>query len=630
MRRARLIPPLLVLVTLATFWPVVGHDFVDWDDDVLVWENPALAQPTPAAIRGFWRELNPLTNTLYALLALVPPTPGASAVTDALNPQAFHAANLALHVLAVLVVFGLLRSLVGHPWAAAAGALLFGLHPVQVEPVAWVTGLRDVLSGLCVLAALRLHLRFARPPAGNAHGGRGSASWAAATLFFALALLAKPTAVVAPVLALTLDRCALGRPWRAVLPPLLPWCGLAVGWGVLTKAWQPDAALVFVTPLWARPLVAVDALVFYLRTLAVPVGLGPDYGRTPAVVLEGGWPYLSALAIWGLGLVGTFWTLRRTPLLVPAALFVGALLPVLGLMAFLFQLWSTVADRYLYVAMLGPALATAHLLARHGRRVVGAAAALLLTLLALGSHAGTAHWRDSHTLFTRMLAINPRSWTAHHNLGYALRREGRTAEAIDHLMQAVRLKPDLEWAHELLAGLLMDAGRVDELMAHWAETLRAHPEFARGHYGMAIALAARGRPDEARAHYREALRLRPDWVEAHYNLANLLAAENRLEEAIAHYREALRLRPDLASAHSNLGVALGAAGRREEAMTHYREALRLEPDLVAAHHNLANALLDVGRPADAIDHYRAVLRVAPGYVAAQQGLQRALAAAARR
>jgi tetratricopeptide (TPR) repeat protein len=616
----------LILVTAAVFAPVVRHDFVDWDDDLLVWENPDLKPLTLERLGGFWRALNPLTTTVYALLAQLPPGAPGSSVSATLDPRVFHAANLVLHALSVLVVFRLLGLLVGHAGAAGAGALLFGLHPVQVEAVAWVTGLRDVLSGLLALVALWQYVLWA---GGGASAPRRRIRYGVATLSFVMAFLAKPTAVAVPLMAAVLDRWMLGRTLRQSAVALGGWLVAAVAWGLLAKAYQADASLAYVTPPWGRPVVAADAIVFYLRTLLLPVGLGPDYGRTPASVLAAGARHHALLVASAVAFALLLWRLRRPWLLAAAGLFLAGLLPVLGLVGFLFQLWSTVADRYLYLPLLGVALAVAHGLARARRPVVAAAAVLGLGLLGVLSARQVRHWQNSHTLFAHALAVNPRSWTAHHNWGVALRREGRLEEAIEHFAAAARLKPDLEWAHEFLADGLMRTGRTDEAIAHWVETLRTTPDSALARHGLALALARQGRRQEAIVQYRRALALRPEWTEVHYHLANALAAEGRSEEAIAHYREALRLRPDLAEAHSNLGVALAAIGRTDEAIREYREALRTVPDLAPAHLNLANALLQLGRPADAVTHYRAALDARPDDPAAQRGLARALAALGR-
>src|SRR5207245_2501838 len=202
-----------------------------------------------------------------------------------------------------------------------------------------------------------------------------------ATGFFVLALLAKPTAVVVPVVAWVLDVWSWPQTWRHRRLALLVWLGLALLWGLFTSQVQPQDPGAFSPPLWARLLIAGDAVSFYLYKLGVPVWLGPDYGRAPEVLLAQSWLWLTGLAPWGLA-VWLWYKRTRVPWLVAAAgVFVAGLLPVLGFIPFGFQNYSTVADRYMYIAMLGLALALAWGLAQSPRHVLAICCVVILGAL---------------------------------------------------------------------------------------------------------------------------------------------------------------------------------------------------------------------------------------------------------
>jgi hypothetical protein len=441
---------LLVVVTLAVFRPVIGHQFLAYDDSVNVYKNPYFQARSLDNLLHFWRYpyealYAPLTYTLWALTAwapaLVSADPSAAVAPD---PRLFHSLNLLLHLLSVLIVWRILCLLLRRTrptgtetavegtslpleWAACGGALLFAIHPIQVEPVAWATGFKDVLFGLLSLGAVWHYLRYvdARMQPGTGRPSRARLHYGLATGAFVLALLAKPTAVVLPVIVWLLAAWGRRRSWREQIADLSVWVIIAVAWGLLTRWVQPGTSLAFEPPLWARPLIAGDAVLFYLYKLVLPLRFGPDYGRTPQVVLEHGWLFLTGLAPFALA--GWLWLKRKklSWLVTAAGVFVVGLLPVLGLISFSFQRYSTVADRYAYLAMLGPAIALAWGLTRPKKKLAAICGAIVLGLFLLRSAWQIPYWHDTLTFFEHALRINSNSHLAHNNLGFVLTKQGK-------------------------------------------------------------------------------------------------------------------------------------------------------------------------------------------------------------
>ena len=419
-----------------------------------------------------------------------------------MNASYFHAANLLLHACAVVVLFRLFRLLVGKDWPAAAGAMLFALHPLQTEAVAWATGMKDVLSGLFAVTAVWLYVRAAAASAdANPVGIAANHSlpqarrflykrvgflYATATVAFALALLSKPSTVVVPGIVGVLDAVLLRRPWRRVAAWLLPWAALATACAVVAAMVQPPLD-VHAVPLWARPSVAADALAFYLYKLAWPQWLGIDYGRTPDGVLAARWLGIPLPAVAWLppAAVALAVARLRKPALTAAALvFVLGVLPVLGLRPFVYQRYSTVSDRYVYLSMLGPALAVAWLAARFPSRAVGVGLSALLAAFAVRSYFQAGHWRDSEAFYRRAIAVNPRSFLAHNDLGVILDGQGDVAGATAEFQTATDLKPDAQCDryvadHKAAAGdpdAAVDyARRLVELQPHLPEKDRTAP-----------------------------------------------------------------------------------------------------------------------------------------------------------
>lgn len=573
MQRRHLMALLLIGITLAVFWPVCGHEFVVWDDQLNVYENPYLNPVTASNVLHFWKEQHqnlyiPLTYTIWAGITYFARSSTVEKVAPRLDPGIFHITNLLFHLLSVLVVFAILKMIVGNDWAACSGAMLFALHPLQVEPVAWITGMKDVLCGVLSLVAVWQYMRYAQARS-EGHMRTARKAYVFSTAAFVMALIAKPTAVVVPIMAWMLADFALKQ--KNIQPsfhshlPLVFWVFMAVPFILVTKFAQ-DTAVTFVTPLFARPLVAGDALAFYLYKLFMPTWLGIDYGRSPEFVLQQDWIFVTGVLPYGLG--AFLWLLRNRVqwLLVTAGVFTVGLLPVLGLIPFGFQHYSTVADRYLYLSMLGPALALAWLLSSC-RKVIRGSPVLLfcvvfLGLLGIQSAFQVQHWSSNITLFKHALEVNPRSSAGHNNMGLALAGQGKTADAIIHYHAALRMKPNN----------------------------------AKAHNNLGIALAGKGKTAEAVAHFQEALRIDRNFAEAHFNLGIALAKQREIEPAIIHYREALRIKPNDAEVHNNLGNALLEQGNIAGAIAHYREALRIEPDDAAARHNLDIALAIQKKP----------------------------------
>ncbi len=440
---------LLLLACAAVFGETGRHGFVRWDDEINVYQNPYLNPVTSAHLAHFWlgtgmgqgadTVYRPVVYTAYALIARVART--APYATDSqmatLDARPFHAANLLLHALNVLLVFGLLRRLIRQDWAAGAGALLFAVHPLQVESVAWVTGLTDLLGAFFSLLALGEHIRF-RESGRRYHR-------ALAALWFVLALGSNPSAVTLPLVALAVDHWLLGRVWRDGSEALAWWVPLAGAAVLITRHAEPVTALAVTVPWAARPLIAGDALAVGLAHLVWPVSLALDYGRSPHAVLGSGWAWLTSLA--PLAPAALVWRSRRPWLKAAAAVYVLALLPSLGLIPFRFQAYSTVADRYSYFALLGPALALAGTLAFLPRRLparprlaLGTACAGGFLLLGLTSALQVTFWQNSFALFGHAVEVNPRSWVSHFNLGTLLSDSGHAGEAAGEYRQVLGLK----------------------------------------------------------------------------------------------------------------------------------------------------------------------------------------------
>lgn len=563
-RSGRLAAQLLIVLAVGlVYGRSLGFDFVSWDDPLHVTRNPYLRPPWRANLAHLWQRpyedlYIPASYTVFA---------GEAALADWLTPYGFvhskaaifHAAAIALHAGCALLVLRLLWLLTGSLMGAACGALLFALHPLQVESVAWISETRGLLSAIFSLLAISSYLRFAsRIASSERSSARVFLPYGFATLCFLLALLSKPSAVVLPLIIGLLDLAVLNRSLKQVALALAPWLLLAAADMALTRALQPAAESVPAAPLWARPLIAGDALAFYLAKLVWPWELGMHYDHAPRTILDSTWLYAAWLAPAIVLLLA--WAFRRTgPWLLCAAMFVLALLPVLGFVPFLFQQHSTVADRYVYLALLGPAWALAAWVGAGGR---WRASITIVVLVACGalSFRQVGFWRDSETLYTHALKVNPRSYLALNNLGEDLLRRKRTAEAIPYFQRALVAYPaDVNSQINLGSALAMQ-GDVAEAAGWFRSATQLKPAHAKAWANLGTALASLGQLPKAAEALARAAKLEPQNAALHYQHADILRRVGRYEQAIAAYEDALRLRPGWVRPMNDLAWLLATTG----------------------------------------------------------------------
>jgi Tfp pilus assembly protein PilF len=613
-----------LLATLLALWPVCGAEFTSWDDAQTVAKNPWLLADD--ALTHFWAHpymdlYIPVTYDMWAAVAsgAQQNVPGGLG----LDPHAFHAANLLAHLISTALVYALLRRFVG--WApAAAGTLLFGLHPVQVEPVAWVSGMKDVLCGMLCLAALwadplaslpapaespdhkqrrsaaghtrgrgrAVPLGYASRDTDGATGhvfGGGLARYGAATLLFALSVLAKPTAMVLPAIVVVLA-WASRRLTRAALVRLGPWFLISLACAAWTSRFQ-DNPPPMDAPLWMRPVVALHALGFYAVKLLWPVHLAVDYGCSPAWLRHhpGAW----ALGLIPVALAGTLLFRKRDPVIAAAAaVFVIGLSPILGLVTFDFQFFSTVADHYLYLPMFGAALALAAIVAMIARKTAGlkpparAVLAGLIPLIAVAlgvrSWFQAWSWRDSRTLFEHTLAVNPNSLAA-------LNAEVRLALAAHqplaaegYARRALAVRPDYPDAIVALGSALAMEGREDDAREQFQRAVQISPDSPDALVNLGIALAKRKQLSEAESLFSRAVQVAPENAQAHLQLGTVYLQQRQVDASLHEFELATRLDPQDAQAHANLGWLLIGIGQADRAREQFQAALAIDPNLPPA------------------------------------------------
>jgi len=642
----------LVVAVVAVYGRTARFDFVRYDDQVYVSENPLVLHPSGARLMRLWTAPRegvyiPLAYTCYVAIGQVASARQGSG-SAAIDAGAFHVASIALHFACAWMAWCVVRLLIDDPRAALFGALLFAWHPLQVESVAWVSGFSGQLGTLFSFIALSLYWR-------NAERSSKAVSWllyGAGTLAFAGALLCKPQVVTVPLIAGLVARSWYHENWRAIAGSLVPWLVMAMVVTLVTSGYQGTDSMEFYPAWWLRPFIAGDAITFYMLKLVAPLNLGPDHGRMPRLLMEQASFYMTWLI--PVGMVVAVWLRWGKTAWTSLGIFLFALLPVLGVVPFAHQDISTVADRYVYLAMLGPALALAAWLSAHRRTIDWAIATVVLGVFATLSFVQAGQWRDTRTLVDHALRVNDRSWIMRSVKAYDLMQDGKPREALRQLERAVEKLPKSAIAHHRLAvwqlnhheyGLArVNIRRALELRPGQSKMLTtlAKVQWAQGHSDRAIetlrqaidansqAAAARmalaelflqvGREDEAVAQYEAILASAPEHAEAATKLGRLLLARGDPERAESLCRRAVALAPEWEVAHADLGTVLVSNRKYDEAITAFKSALRLQGDKSVLRINLGVALMMAGRLDEAERQLRRSVEELPNSAAAHYNL----------
>jgi len=588
---------LLMLAIGLVFGQTVHHEFLNFDDDAYVFKNPQVVRGlTTEGIE--WAFTHVHANNWHPLTSI-------SHMIDSqfygLNPWGHHLTNVLLHGANAILLFLVLLRMTGRFWPSAFVAMVFAVHPLRAESVAWVSERKDVLSGLFFMLTLGAYVEYTRRPS--------KLTWYITVIvLFALGLMAKPMLVTLPVVMLLLDYWPLGRmassaaedgqtnhksrvslPVHLVLEKL-PLLALVVASCVATLLAQRESRvpLDFIPMTW-RLGNAIVSYVAYIGQLFYPLGLAVYYPH-PGATLPA-WRILGASLIL-LGItIGAFAARRRNSYLWVGWLwYLVTLVPVIGLV----QVGSqAMADRYTYLTQIGLVIAVTWYFNHVQRSLrqphwVGGVASVLIVSVLIGlAWRQVSFWRDDYTLWAHTLASTSRNAVAHNNLGNALAAMGRNDEAMEQYQKSLEIVPNFAEAHWNLGNIFTNEGRIDESIIHFKKALDVQPDYAAAHNNLGNALVAQGKFDEAVIHFKRAIELKPDYPEAHWNLANAFAAMGKNDEAMEQYQKSLEIVPNFAEAHCHLGNVLVREHRGNEAVIQFQKALELKPDFVEAQNNLA-------------------------------------------
>jgi len=558
-------------VVLYAHWPALSAKAFSFDDNQYLTGNVLVKNPSLTSAKRFLAEiLSPSTvEGYYQPLAMISLMLDYALGGRENNLVPFHITSLALHIANTALIIVLLYLLFGQIWIAAAVGLLFGVHPMTVEPIPWVGERKTLLAAFFSLWSLILYVY----PRVTSHGSRVTGFYIGSLIAYLLALMSKPTSTPLPVVMLLLDYWPLRRlNWRAVLEKL-PFFVLGGISATITYISQSQtAATISPAAFGAKRILFIlcHNIIFYPSKIIWPVNLSSHYAFPEPMTLS----HPMVLA----GVIGTFilfllllFSLRRTrAVLTGWLIFFVAIFPTMGAIGFTNVI---AADKFAYLPSIGLLMMLASFLVWFLRRKSAAgyfAVAVIVLTLAVAESISTrqylVHWRDTIGFYRYMLSLTPNAAAVNNNLGLALQAQNR----------------------------------LDEAIACYQKALQSTPDYAESHNNLAAALVRKGDIDGAVKHYQQALQFKPNYAEAHNNIGSLLLQQNKLTEAIIHFQKASMLKPDNPDIYYNLGIAEKRLGSLDPAVEYFRKALILRPDDVEVCCELAMILLKQNKPKDAL------------------------------
>ncbi|CAD77584.1 MAG TPA: tetratricopeptide repeat protein [Rhodopirellula baltica] len=622
----------LFALTMIAYLPAIQGGFI-WDDDDYVTENPTLhtingliaiwtdpsatPQYYPIVHSSFWIE-----NHLWGL-----------------NPMGYHLVNVIVHCISALLLWRVL-SRFSVPGAYVA-ALLFAVHPMHVESVAWITERKNVLSGLFTLLTILCWLRywdFTQPEIADESAPRNRRWYALALLCFIAALLSKTVASTLPAALIVMIWWKRGTVRLRDVAVLAPFFVIGIGMGLLTvwlEKFQVGASGIdWELSPWQRVLIAGRALWFYAGKLVWPTELIFTYPRWEIDVTS--WSQ-NAFPIAAVAVMVTLFLMRhrlgRGPI-AAVCLYAGTLFPALGFFDVYPMRFSFVADHFAYmasvplIALIVGVVATwlqskeqddeeEYGLGRHLPKLMAGGAALLLATVAFSQatiYSGLeVLWRDT-------LEKNPNSFMAHNNLGALLNRRGDYLEAETHLRRSLEIKPNFADSVINLAQARQNLGDLEEALSLYTRATELNPGLAEAYNGLGATQGMMGDFEASEATLKQAIEIDPNYANSYGNLATLRSAQGRNEEAIELFQKAVQLAPERMDHRTNLGRVLMSAQRWEDASKVWQSVLDESPEDVSALLNLGVIAANQQRTEDAIGYFERVLEIVPNHLSATYNL----------
>jgi len=653
----------IALCCVAIYGQTLKHDFVNYDDGLYVTDNAEVQAGLnwPNVLWAFTTEramyMHPLTWLSHMLDCQI----------YGLNAWGHHLTNLIFHTLNSILLFLVLARMTRNVWPSALAAVLFAVHPLHVESVAWVAERKDMLSMFFWVLGMGAYALYRQRP--------GFPRYLATAALFVLGFMSKPMVVTFPFALLLLDYWPLGQvdhkaPYGDMLRRMMrmtvekiPLFLVTAAMCAITVVMQmrgKNLGFGDMVPLKDRIANAIVVYVLYLVKTVWPTGLAAYY---PHPITRPAWQVAGAAVVLVIITLVCLRGIRRRPYLMVGWLwYLGTLVPVIELV----QAGTfSHADRYTYIPHIGIFIMVAWSLndlsawGRIPRPLLAGATAVAVALLTAAAIHQTGYWKNGETLFRHALEVTKDNAESRNNLGGALYGEKKYDEATSQFQYALQLDPNNTTAMNKVGVLLYEKGKYDEAVAKYRQALALNPSFEKARTNLRIALKAQGKLDAPQAVYQElvkknpktvddycrmgtlamtlggreeafnafaeALKMEPDGKKANLAIADVLVEQEKYGDALGYYEKALQADPRDTQTLYNMGVILSGMRKPQEAAEKYREALKWNPNFAEAHNNLGSLLANAQQFDEAIEHYRKAAAIDPNYAQVRVNLASLLA-----
>jgi len=633
---SHLISLVLVVFVLITYWPVKDFEFTNFDDKIYVTDNRNVRSGINAENivwafnfdhknKTYWHPLSWLSHMLDVQLY-------------GLNPGHHHMTNVIFHILNAVLLFLVLRRMTGALWRPAFVAVLFAVHPLNVESVAWIAERKNLLSTFYCILTLLLYAYYNEKP--------GAGRYLAMLFCFALGLLAKPMIVTLPFVMLLLDYWPLNRfgflqpdrsRWRVSVHlvlekiPLFLLSGLSIYFATTSLHGAGNYISLQSVPVSLRIGNAIVSYVKYIGKMLWPQDLAvlypfpeivPLYQSLGAFLLLVGISilFIAAHRKYAYLMIGWFW-------------YLGTLVPVIGLVQA--GIWPALADRWAYVPMVGLLIILSWGLTDLSRKYRIKKTGLMLGLLMVVctlfavSRNQVRYWENSVRLFQRAVDVTENNYIAENNLGQALMLSGNAAAATAHFNRSLKINPRYPTAHVNVGLSLVQQNKPEQALQSYAKALAEIPDYAAAYNFAGEAHYLLGNTEQAISNYRQAIDIDSTYADAYINLGTAYLGLKEYEQALAGYQQAIAIDPTYAKAYNNLGNFWYRTGHFEKALPNYIKAFGIDPIFAEAYNGAGAALVRMGEPHKAAVFFREAVKIDKNYVAAQNNLKNTLAALAK-
>lgn len=624
---------------MLVYWQTQGFDFVNYDDSFYVYENEHVLKGLSldsviwaftTNYQGYWQPLTWLSLIINSHLF----GPGAGG---------FHLINVLLHLVNSLLLFAVLKKMTGSVWKSAFVAVLFTLHPMHVESVAWIAERKDVLSTLFLFLSLYTYTHYVRFASiidkvkASKTKQNINVFYFLTLLFFLCGLLSKPMLVTLPFLLLLLDLWPLGRfnpvNMNKPLSPKkqkisasqnnvsitnnliiekLPFFILSLVSGIITFFSQNAGAAILDTdkiPLIGRIINALASYASYIAKLFWPVRLAVNYPLNFNSIAAISWwqTALFVLLLVGITFLSLVFWKKRKYLSVGWLWFLGTLVPVIGFIQFT---GSAYADRFTYIPYIGlfimiawgvPELISSWSYKNHALAI---GSAVVIALLGILSFQQTSVWKNGVTLFSHATRVTVNNDFAYNNLGSAHEKLGQLEDAVAAYRKAVQINPDFNQAYYNLGNAYSGLKRYEAAVTAYQQAITLQPDFANAYYNLGNAYMNLSATKEAAESFARAIELKNDFVDAYFALGSAYLDLNANQEALEIYLKLIEINPNSEEAYSDMSIAFFSLGRYEEAIGSLKKALEIKPDYIGAHINLGFFYLKAGDKKAALEEYK--------------------------